>query len=144
MTRIDGYDKWKLKTPPYYECQGDEPERSESMDLVIRFNLDNAAFEVVPERECAEILRAISNRIIDGEVQGSMRDVNGNRIGWFEFVERDEVVEAALDIAELVFSLDEYNETEDGLDDWFAKLLKAAEHCQKVVATWFAKHGGHP
>ncbi len=52
--------------------------------LKIEVEPNNAAFADDPEGELARILRDIAKRIENGESQGTVRDLNGNAVGWFE------------------------------------------------------------
>ena len=54
--------------------------------------LNNAAFEFDPRPELARILREVADKIESGANGGTMRDVNGNRIGdWvFDFDDAEE------------------------------------------------------
>ena len=55
------------------------------MDFIIKFNMDNDTFKVWPEAEVARILNEIANKVMDGLVFGSIRDLNGNKVGDWEF-----------------------------------------------------------
>ena len=57
------------------------------MNLKIRVELDNAAFDVMPEREIAGILTAVAMRIKDGDTGGKLLDYNGNTCGHFQLVD---------------------------------------------------------
>ena len=54
----------------------------------ISFDTDNDEFSRHPEVGIVRILREIAKRIADGETEGSIRDVNGNRIGSFRMEDR--------------------------------------------------------
>lgn len=82
MTRIDGYDKWKLKTPKEYEP---DERRRYPMDFTLKLNCDNAAFDEQPEETVADLLRQVAGRVAWGEPAGKIRDINGNTVGEFEF-----------------------------------------------------------
>ena len=49
----------------------------------------NAAFDSYPEHEIAEILRNTIEDLMMGAKDGSLRDTNGNRVGYFEFTPED-------------------------------------------------------
>ena len=51
------------------------------MDFEIKFNMDNSAFDIIPEREIKAILTRIADRVINGLTTGTIRDINGNNIG---------------------------------------------------------------
>ena len=53
------------------------------MELEILFSMDNAAFDECPLDEAARILRDVAKRLEVGENAGSIRDLNGNRIGHY-------------------------------------------------------------
>lgn len=57
------------------------------MELVIRINLDNAAFHEDMESELKRIGENIASDVADGENGGNIRDSNGNRVGYFEVLE---------------------------------------------------------
>ena len=57
------------------------------MELVIRINLDNAAFHEDMESELKRIGENIASDVADGETGGNIRDSNGNRVGHFEVLE---------------------------------------------------------
>ena len=56
------------------------------MTLKIEFETENAAFEH-REAETARILREIAGRVVLGSTEGSIHDINGNRIGQYELKE---------------------------------------------------------
>ena len=56
------------------------------MDFTLSFNMDNASFEVAPEIKINTILHLVGDRILNGETDGRIFDVNGNSIGYFEMV----------------------------------------------------------
>lgn len=47
----------------------------------LAFKTANAAFDGFECTESARILREIANRLEDGDLEGIVRDVNGNTIG---------------------------------------------------------------
>ena len=53
------------------------------MQLTIKINLDNAAYENVGA-ELGDNLQAIIDRIGQGVSAGIVRDINGNKTGFFE------------------------------------------------------------
>ena len=57
------------------------------MELVIRINLDNAAFHENMESELKRIGENMASDVADGETGGNIRDSNGNRVGHFEVLE---------------------------------------------------------
>ncbi len=61
------------------------------LQLNIRINTVNAAFDGDPKRECARILRTLADKLESGAVCVP-RDINGNKCGDVEIVtEYDEV-----------------------------------------------------
>lgn len=54
------------------------------MRLKIEINMDNAAFEIYPEREINRILKKISLEIMAEETYGNCMDINGNKVGYYE------------------------------------------------------------
>jgi hypothetical protein len=57
------------------------------MKAVIVINMENAAFDDAPASELARILRDTAKRIQengDGEI--TLRDINGNTVGYFTIV----------------------------------------------------------
>ena len=56
------------------------------MDLVIKINIDNAAFEYDSESEISRILDVVKDKIISGYSESKLFDINGNSIGNFEFI----------------------------------------------------------
>jgi len=57
------------------------------MDLVIKINVDNEAFDIMPERECAALLEGVISGIEGGDVYGKLMDINGNTVGYWAFAE---------------------------------------------------------
>ena len=55
------------------------------MKFILEINCDNVAFERSPEVEVSYILDNISKRVEDGEVEGNVKDTNGDTVGKFEF-----------------------------------------------------------
>ena len=53
------------------------------MEVFIKFNIDNAAFADFGTAETMRVLKKVAERIDSGEVHGSIRDINGNKIGVF-------------------------------------------------------------
>lgn len=53
------------------------------MKFLMRFDMDNAAFEDAPELEAVRILEDVATRIRQGAAGGNVRDVNGNTVGKF-------------------------------------------------------------
>ena len=49
----------------------------------VNVKMNNAAFKDEPMTEVCRILRDIASRIEAGEIDGSIRDINGNRVGFF-------------------------------------------------------------
>ncbi len=49
------------------------------------FAMNNAAFEDMPEREAARILRDLANGVENGALEGKLKDANGNTVGEFHF-----------------------------------------------------------
>lgn len=57
------------------------------MELRIRFDMDNAAFDGHPEAEAARCLRHVADVMERGaDDSGAIFDANGNRIGAWEVV----------------------------------------------------------
>jgi hypothetical protein len=54
-----------------------------TMHCHLRIEMDNEIFERQPENEVARLLREAACRVIQGEVDFSLRDVNGNTVGTF-------------------------------------------------------------
>lgn len=58
------------------------------MEFKMTVNMDNAAFDRGDGRELARILREVADRLADvQEGSGSVRDVNGNKVGEYEITE---------------------------------------------------------
>lgn len=57
------------------------------MEFKLNINMDNAAFAVMPELELAALLEGTINSLRGGAVEGSLRDVNGNKVGKWEITE---------------------------------------------------------
>lgn len=57
------------------------------MELVIRINLDNAAFHENMEFELKRIGENVASDVADGEDNGRIKDSNGNKVGYFEVME---------------------------------------------------------
>lgn len=63
------------------------------MKLIIELNLDNDAF--VGRRKNAEIrkcLNQVMDKINNDYYNGVMRDVNGNKVGWYDIVVDEDYV----------------------------------------------------
>lgn len=60
-------------------------EGSEMFKLSIE--TDNAAFESDTYGEVARILAGVLARVRTGEDEGAIRDINGNKVGSFEFTD---------------------------------------------------------
>ena len=56
------------------------------MKLHIKIKMDSSAFSVQPERECAWLLSKISEDLMNGSVQGTCIDTNGNTVGEWEIL----------------------------------------------------------
>ena len=52
------------------------------MSVTIKFETDNAAFE--SDMEISRTLQKIAHEIESGYLKNSIRDTNGNRIGYYE------------------------------------------------------------
>lgn len=50
----------------------------------LKFATDNAAFEHYAATETTRILREIAQQIKNGDLDGTVRDINGNIIGTYE------------------------------------------------------------
>jgi hypothetical protein len=57
-------------------------------ELLIRINLDNAAFENGPKTEIRRILKNVSDNL--GNHEKKLKDINGNTVGFFHFIESKE------------------------------------------------------
>ena len=55
----------------------------------LRINLDNAAFEHGPMTETCRILRDVVKRIKAGDIDGTILDANGNRVGYYDTTGKD-------------------------------------------------------
>lgn len=55
------------------------------MMFSLSFETSNAAFDDMPEREAARILRALADGIENGALDGKLRDTLGNTVGEFHF-----------------------------------------------------------
>jgi hypothetical protein len=51
--------------------------------FTLEFRTDNAAFDDGMAHETARILRDVAIRLMQGDLEGHARDVNGNRVGVF-------------------------------------------------------------
>ena len=58
--------------------------------MKIQFNTDNDAFIVNNEAEVSRILSRISYEVLSGEECGTIRDLNGNKVGSWSAID-DEV-----------------------------------------------------
>lgn len=58
------------------------------MRFSLTVDMGNAAFDEAPSPELARILRDVATRVEDGEREGAVRDVNGNKVGTFKVVGR--------------------------------------------------------
>lgn len=56
------------------------------LQLHIRIDTINAAFDTAPEVECARILRAMADRLESVGIPPAPRDINGNKCGSVEVV----------------------------------------------------------
>ena len=56
------------------------------MTLKIEFETDNSAFND-PATEISRILMIIAKSVANGNTAGSIRDINGNRIGQYDIYE---------------------------------------------------------
>lgn len=59
------------------------------MKLILEINMDNAAFDIMPERELQALLTKVSLQIGAGKVESGIIDVNGNKVGFFEIQDED-------------------------------------------------------
>lgn len=55
------------------------------MKLKIEFECDNSSFEDNLIGEIHRILMEIPHKIYSGEKEGTLRDVNGNKVGFYEY-----------------------------------------------------------
>jgi hypothetical protein len=53
--------------------------------FTLNFETDNAAFENFPEAEIARILDSVRAVVEEGCTSGRVFDINGNKVGTFEF-----------------------------------------------------------
>lgn len=109
------------------------------MEFLIKINMDNAAFERMPEWEIDSILKRVSQRLEAGEVYGKTLDTNGNTCGFWGFVEEDELIEAAMGVVEVHQAWTEHDDDYRGLYEAFGS---AANQCQKAVAKEIARQVG--
>ena len=49
----------------------------------------NAAFDDDPSYEVTRLLDSVYRRVTEGEYSGSLRDYNGNKVGYFRFTPED-------------------------------------------------------
>lgn len=54
------------------------------MEFTVHIDCGNSAFQDAPATEIARILRTIANRVEAGDLDGRVRDYNGNTCGHFE------------------------------------------------------------
>ena len=59
------------------------------MEFRLNFNMDNAAFDDAPEKECADILRWIGTKVRQGKTSAAILDANGLKIGAWEITSND-------------------------------------------------------
>ncbi len=52
--------------------------------LRVKIETDNAAFAVDGQQEVARLLRKVADRVANGELDGAVVDINGNRCGAFD------------------------------------------------------------
>jgi len=52
--------------------------------LRVKIETDNDAFAGYGEREVARLLRLVAERVEDGQLDGQLIDINGNRCGSFD------------------------------------------------------------
>lgn len=57
------------------------------MAFELHFETDNAVFEDKDLAEITRILRLVTQAVADGQQTGAIADINGNRIGSFEYEE---------------------------------------------------------
>lgn len=107
------------------------------MEFIIKINMDNAAFET-PEYEITQRLNKIHDEVRDGVVFGKVLDTNGNTCGFWGFVEKDELVEAAMQVVEVFGNQDEDSDPTETLE-YFGN---AAVMCQRAVAKEVARQIG--
>lgn len=107
------------------------------MEFILKINMDNAAFET-PEYEIMQRLNKIHDQVRDGVVFGKILDTNGNTCGFWGFVERDELVDAALEVVEVFDHQDEDSDPTDTLESFG----NAADRCRKAVAKEVARQIG--
>lgn len=75
----------------------------------------------------------------DGVVFGKVLDTNGNTCGFWGFVERDELVDAAMQAVEVYNAWTEEDDDYRGLYEAFGTTT---ERCQKAVAKEIARQIG--
>jgi hypothetical protein len=52
--------------------------------LRVKIETDNDAFAGHGEQEVARLLRLVADRVEDGQLDGQLMDINGNRCGAFD------------------------------------------------------------
>ncbi len=107
------------------------------MEFILKINMDNAAFET-PEYEIMQRLNKVHDQVRDGVVFGRVQDTNGNTCGFWGFVEKDELAQAAYDVVEVFDDQDEDSDPTETLE-YFGN---AAERCRKAVAKEIATQIG--
>ena len=55
-----------------------------NMKLKLEINMDNAAFDNIPEIVLADMLEKVGQRIERGGTFGAIIDANGNKVGTFD------------------------------------------------------------
>jgi hypothetical protein len=60
------------------------------MKLLLKIDMDNAAFEPAGELEAARILEVAAKSLRDGADSGNLFDCNGNKVGKFRVLEGKE------------------------------------------------------
>ena len=78
---IDVYSSITLQE--YFKYMDQRTEAEESTDFNISFNMDNAAFDDIDNGsgEVSRVLYAIADSFSDGNTDGFIYDINGNKVG---------------------------------------------------------------
>ncbi len=53
----------------------------------VEFNTDNDAFEPDSSSEISRLLRQVTDRVLDGQTEGTLADRNGNTVGRYSLTE---------------------------------------------------------
>lgn len=113
------------------------------MEFIIKINMDNAAFET-PEYEITQRLNKIHDQVRDGVVFGKVLDTNGNTCGFWAFVERDELVDAAMEVVEVrdIYEMAEAGDQPVSDLEVLSMFSEGADKCKKAIAKEIARQIG--